>query len=272
MENYSKIHSYISDRTPDQTDNTSIMNDTALSSLDKNAFEPLIPKDVKEEPSIFEVFKSKEYTETIRSIINSIENYSKEIDGYDDYPYFRIQNTCKFIPKLDTASEILSEKQLKELHAHMHYYHQYKNLKLLYSSSKHGISLRSFYQLSEGAKNTILIIKDDNQNVFGAYASDEYRISHTFYGTGETFLFTFYKTDRIHVFHPTGLNDYYIYSDDKQICYGCSDNYFSLCLEKEFLCGYSKYTQTFKNPNLSTSDNFFISKLELWTFQDSSDI
>jgi hypothetical protein len=242
-----------------------------LSLIERDSYEPIEYDDIKTEEAIFEVFKCKEYTDIVSNIITSIDSYYADKDTYDDYPYFRVQNTCKFIPKLNTHSDILSERQLRELHSHLPYYNQYKNLKLVYSLSKDGCYLKTFYTKSEGIKDSILIIKDDNQNVFGVYASEEYKNnSHGFYGTGETFLFTFYKTERIHCFPATGSNDYYIYSDDKILSFGCSDNYFSLSLEKDFLSGYTKTTQTFKNPPLSLKENFFISKMELWTFWDNS--
>jgi hypothetical protein len=242
-----------------------------LSLIEKDSYEPIEYDDMKNEEAIFEVFKCKEYTDIVSNIIQSIDSYYADSDTYDDYPYFRVQNTCKFIPNLNTKSDILSERQLRELHSHLPYYNQYKNLKLAYSLSIDGCYLKTFYTKLEGIKNSILIIKDDNQNVFGVYASEEYKNnSHGFYGTGETFLFTFYKTERIHCFPSTGFNDYYIYSDDKILSFGCSDNYFSLSLEKDFLCGYTKSTQTFKNPPLSLKENFFVSKMELWTFWDNA--
>jgi hypothetical protein len=257
----------------DNTQTTNINTNTSskMSIFEKDNFEPIEYSDIKEEEAIFEVFKSKDYTEIVSNIIQSIDNYYQDAETYDDYPYFRVQNTCKFIPKVNTPSEILSERQLRELHAHLPYYHQYKNLKLVFSTSKDGCSLKTFYAKGDEVSNSILLVKDDNQNIFGVYASEEFKCnSHGFYGTGETFLFTFYKTERIHCFPSSGVNDYYIYSDDKIICFGCSDNYFSLSLEKDFLSGYTKSTQTFKNPPLSLKDNFFISKLEVWTFDGNN--
>jgi hypothetical protein len=237
--------------------------------IDKENFQPIEYEDVKNEPSVFEIFKSKDYTDVIHNVVQSIDNFYQDSESYDDYPYFRIQTSTKFIPKLDKTSEILSERQLKELHTHLPYYHKYKNLRLIYTMSKDGCSMKTFYYKSEGIKNSILLVKDDNQNVFGAFISEEFRSNpQGFYGTGETFLFSFFKSERIHCFPSTGLNDYYIYSDDKRVCFGCSDNYFSLSLENEFMTGYTKTTQTYKNPPLSTKENFFISKLELWTFQE----
>ncbi len=240
-----------------------------MSQIEKDSYEPIEYEDVKNEEAIFDVFLSPDYTETMSNIVQSIENYYQENENYDDYPYFRVQNTCKFIPKLNTDSEILSERQLRELHANLPYYNQYKNLKLLYSTARDGYYKKTFYTKAERAMNTILLIKDDSGNVFGAYASEEYKNNtHGFYATGETFLFTYFKTDRIHCFHSTVLNDYIIYSDEKILSFGCSDDYFSLSLEKDYLCGYSRTTQTFKNPPLSSKESFFVKVLELWTFSD----
>ncbi len=79
-------------------------------------------------------------------------------------------------------------------------------------------------------------------------------------------MFTFYKDNIINVFNATEKNEYYMYCDDDQICFGCSDDYFSLCLCNNFLEGYSKKTQTYDNECLTNSDKFTIYKLELWGF------
>lgn len=108
------------------------------------------------------------------------------------------------------------------------------------------------------------MIKDDSENVFGVYCTEQLKIGNHFYGSGESFLFSFYKTEKIHCFHTTGYNDHFMYSDEKILAFGCSDNYFSLNIQDDFLNGYSKTTQTFNNAMLSDKEKFFISKLELW--------
>lgn len=83
---------------------------------------------------------------------------------------------------------------------------------------------------TEDYKNTIVAIKDDEQNVkispkqvFGAFVSEAFKNKdNNFYGTGETFLYTFYKGERIHTYQSTGLNEYYVYSDNNMLCFGCS--------------------------------------------------
>lgn len=266
--NYTKLGNTISTSEDNQSDSRYEIN---VTQLEKDSFEPIEYEDVKNEPAIFEAFKAKEYTDIVSGVLKSIDNYYKDTDTYDDYPYFRVQNTCKFIPSLSQKSEILSERQLRELHAHLPYYHQYKNFKLVYKPNRDGWNMRTFYDRIEGSKNSILVVKDDSGNVFGAFVSEEYQHLHKkeFYGTGETFIFTFFKSERIHCFPSTGLNDYYIFSDYSTLSFGCSGEYFSLSFENDFLKGYSRTTETFKNPNLTGSDNFFVKNLELWTFEGS---
>ena len=77
---------------------------------------------------------------------------------------------------------------------------------LIYSSNQHGISLTTFYTRSEKYEPTILVIKTTEKEVFGAYCSttwatrnekdDQGRRQH-YFGTGETFLFTFATGIRI---------------------------------------------------------------------------
>ena len=130
--------------------------------------------------------------------------------------------------------------------------------------------LKTLINKTEEYQNTILIVKDDENNVFGAYASEAFELSGNFYGTGETFLFSFFKEDRIHVYNSTGINENYIYGDQKQLAFGCSDDYFSLTLENDLYDGYSRMTQTYKNQRLNgNKDKFIIIKLEVWTFHNN---
>jgi hypothetical protein len=106
-------------------------------------YENLPEVDIKNEDSIFEVFKINEYDTIMTQIVKSIDNYYHNMEAFDDYPYFRVQNTVQFIPKLNTKSEILTDKMLKQIHSHLPYYHQFKNLKLVFSISQHGTSIKT---------------------------------------------------------------------------------------------------------------------------------
>ena len=217
--------------------------------------------------SKFEIVKHPEYDKTIPQMMESIDNYNLTKKETENYPYFTSQNSLQYLPKLNIPSDIFSIVQLKELHSKLPYYHQYTNLKRIFSISVDGCALRTFYSKCEGISNSVLVVKDNENNIFGAYASDTFSPQCQFYGTGECFLFSFFKENRIHVYNSTGKNDHYMYCDHEQICFGCSDDYFSLALTNDFLDGYSKETQTYDNECLTKSDKFTIVKLELWGFE-----
>ena len=231
-------------------------------------FEPIKYLESEKINSIFEITKSPDWEKTIQEILEAVEKYQTGKQSQtDNYPYFTSHNTAQYLPKLNIPSEIFSSIQLKELHSKLPYYHQYTNLKRVFSISVDGCALRSFYDKCEKVNNSILVLKDEDGNIFGGYASEAWSPKYTFYGTGECFLFTYYKENRINIFSSTGQNDHYMYGDDEQICMGCSDDYFSLSLRNNFLDGYSKSTKTYNNESLNNKDKFTIVKLELWTFE-----
>ena len=229
-------------------------------------FEPVKYIESEKINSLFEIYKSPEWDKTVPQIMDLVDKCK---DGKEEgiYPYFTRQNAVQYLPKLNVPTEIFTNIQLKELHSKLPYYHQYTNLKRIFSISVDGCALRSFYNKCEGVNNSIIAVKDDEGNVFGAYASEAFKPKFTFYGTGECFLFTFYKDNRIKIFNSTGQNDHYMYGDNDQICFGCSDDYFSLALTNDFLSGYSKATKTYDNESLNKRDKFTIVKLELWGFE-----
>ena len=65
-----------------------------------------------------------------------------------------------------------------------------RSLTLIYSMQLHGSSLNTFYERSTaGFGNAqILVIRDTDDNIFGAFTSEPFRKNSGFYGNGETFL------------------------------------------------------------------------------------
>ena len=238
-----------------------------INTASKN-YEEIKYKDLSSLPNYsIEIEKSSEYDEIIPDIMSSVDLF-KTGKTTQYYPYFIPDNSLHYLPKLNTPSEILNSMQLKQLHAHFPDYHKYSQLILHFSISIDGCLLKSFYNRCKdrNINNSLLVIKDSENNIFGAYASDMFKPSDIFYGNSECFLFTFYKENKINVYNATNKNEHYMYCDDEQICFGCSDDYFSLCLKNNFLNGYSQKTQTYDNECLTNSEKFTITKLELWGF------
>ena len=78
---------------------------------------------VKDEDEDLIKIKTKDnYENIISNLKNNIFSFIINIKIYNDYPYFRIENTTKYIPKLSKPSKILTDKKLIEIHSHLLYY------------------------------------------------------------------------------------------------------------------------------------------------------
>lgn len=69
--------------------------------------------------------------------------------------------------------------------------YQYKNWDLVFNPSHDGVSFGTFYLKAQNYNPTFMLIRDTKQNVFGVFASQIWRDGNEFYGTGETFVFSF---------------------------------------------------------------------------------
>lgn len=89
-------------------------------------------------------------------------------------------------------SEILNEKSFWQLAEFFPAAAKFGRLELFYSTAKNGFSLRSLFRIMEGLEDeiraTLLIIKDQENQVFGAILNCPIRPSRDFYGNGECLL------------------------------------------------------------------------------------
>ena len=215
------------------------------------------------------IIKDLEWENTINPILDSIENFNENLINYGDYPYFKKEKIINFIPMLTPPSKILNENQIKEIHKNLPYYNQYENWNKIFSINENGHNFKTFYNIIKNYKNLIFIIKDEQKNVFGSFSNEIFQINK-FFGTPETFLFTFYfQKNKISVYNSTKKNENYVFYNNEILAFGCSDNFFSLTIEKDFSQGYSKYTKTFNNKSLcGPKEKFTIFELEVYSFGD----
>lgn len=137
----------------------------------------------------------------------------------------------------------------------------------LYSIDVDGVSLSTFYKNMHGHTATILIFQDTNNYKFGWYAASDWEVKKHYYGTGESFLFTFKDTEEeIKVYKWSGVNDYIQYSDESSLGMGGQKGKFSLFIRKNFYYGSSHKWETFNNEILSSSEDFECTKFEVWGF------
>jgi hypothetical protein len=140
--------------------------------------------------------------------------------------------------------------------------------KLLYRMSEHGVSMNTFYKLVGGAPATLVIVEDENHHKFGAMVHENWEQRTKFYGSSETFLFTFRDTDNITHWEATGKNEMYQYSDHKCIGFGggTDSGRFALYLGDNMYRGNSSRTACFENDVLSSRPEFACVQLEVWGF------
>ncbi|XP_020381613.2 oxidation resistance protein 1-like [Rhincodon typus] len=137
---------------------------------------------------------------------------------------------------------------------------------LIYSTAKHGMSLKTLYRSMTGIDTPmLLVIKDSDGQIFGALASEPFKVSDCFYGTGETFLFTFYPEFKI--FKWTGDNMFFIKGDMDSLAFGGGGGEIGLWLDGDLYHGRSHSCKTFDNCILSKREDFYVQDIEIWAFE-----
>jgi hypothetical protein len=94
--------------------------------------------------------------------------------------------------------------------------------------------------------------------------SNTLRFSHSFYGTGETYLFTFYPFFK--KFGWSGENMFFIKCNEDSFGVGCSSGIFGLWLDGELWHGRTQPCATFKNDVLGSREDFIVRIIEVWSF------
>ncbi|XP_028946947.2 uncharacterized protein [Malus domestica] len=142
---------------------------------------------------------------------------------------------------------------------------------LLYSTSKHGISLRTLIRQSAELSGPCLLIVGDRQGaVFGGLLEGPLKptAKRKYQGTNQTFVFTtIYGEPRL--FRPTGANRYYYMCLNDMLALGGGGNY-ALSLDGDLLSGTSGPSETFGNSCLAHNAEFELKNVELWGFTHAS--
>lgn len=152
--------------------------------------------------------------------------------------------------------------------------HDVQEWKLLYHSSLHGQSFNTFLgNVTNGDAQTVLVIKDTEGSIYGAYASQPWERHSDFYGDMKTFLFKLYPEASI--FRPTGANknlqwcavNFTSESIPNGIGFGGKPHHFGLFLSASFDQGHSFTSSTFTGPPLSKTNRFRPEVIECWGIQ-----
>ncbi|XP_074846715.1 nuclear receptor coactivator 7 isoform X6 [Carettochelys insculpta] len=170
------------------------------------------------------------------------------------------------LPVLKHHSALLENMHIEQLARYLPARVQGYPWRLAYSTLEHGTSLKTLYRKSASLDNPVLlVIKDMDNQIFGAYATHPFRCSDHYYGTGETFLYTF--SPNFKVFKWSGENTYFINGDISSLELGGGGGRFGLWLDADLYHGRSNSCSTFNNDILSKKEDFIIQDVEVWTFE-----
>ncbi|XP_035941352.1 nuclear receptor coactivator 7 isoform X5 [Halichoerus grypus] len=186
----------------------------------------------------------------------------------------RRKSTCSYyedddevaLPVLQPLSALLENMHIEQLARRLPARVQGYPWRLAYSTLEHGTSLKTLYRKSASLDSPVLlVIKDMDNQIFGAYATHPFKFSDHYYGTGETFLYTF--SPNFKVFKWSGENSYFINGDISSLELGGGGGRFGLWLDADLYHGRSNSCSTFNNDILSKKEDFIVQDLEVWTFE-----
>ncbi|PRW57748.1 nuclear receptor coactivator 7-like isoform X2 [Chlorella sorokiniana] len=171
------------------------------------------------------------------------------------------------MPALSEASSLLSDEHVRALAAAVPARYRQARWTLLYSTARDGISLQTLLRNAGRRAPTVLVVRDFQRHVFGAYCSEPWRLDKRFFGTGETFVFTleprraawFWWWRRMAKEH----NDYFQFCSNEAIAVGGSGGY-ALWLDADLTRGLSRNCTTFGNSSLAGQEEFQVGTVELW--------
>ncbi|XP_064078720.1 GTPase-activating protein skywalker-like isoform X4 [Macrobrachium nipponense] len=157
---------------------------------------------------------------------------------------------------------------------------------LIYTTEEHGCSLTTFFQRVEKHEPTLMCIRTTNDHVFGAYCStawaqrnitDEYGNRQTYFGTGESFLFSLRPTVAKYQWvgitqqqEEAGISnlkhsaELFMHGDSNMITIG-GGNGNGIMLDQELRFGKTENCETFNNPPLTPDADFEVKVIEVYS-------
>nr|XP_055041722.1 nuclear receptor coactivator 7 isoform X1 [Misgurnus anguillicaudatus] len=179
---------------------------------------------------------------------------------------FEDEEPLDLLPVLMDPSVLLEDTHIEKLATRLPARVQGYPWRLAYSTEVHGTSLKTMYRnLLEIDSPVLLVIRDMDNQIFGAFSTHPFRVSEHYYGTGETFLYTF--CPEIKVFRWSGENSYFVKGNLDSLQIGGGGGRLGLWLDADLYHGTTSRCSTFHNLLLSSKQDFIVQNLEVWAFE-----
>ncbi|KAL1444505.1 hypothetical protein MTO96_029816 [Rhipicephalus appendiculatus] len=173
----------------------------------------------------------------------------------------------------DFHSEILSREQMCLLWNWLPPRITTLQPELIYSTNEHGSSLTNFYVHTDTWEPTVLVVLTARGERFGAYCSTRWlERKQAYFGTGETFLFTFSPAAKRFAWIGVGATrdvphsaKLFMSANQNMILVG-GGNGMGLYIDQSLENGRTEHCDTFDNTPLGASNDFVVNILEVIGF------
>ena len=141
-------------------------------------------------------------------IVDQVQNEEMKFRPARYSPSLAILDSLpEFIPITKDESDVINTAKRRIVSYFLPPLIRMREWRLLFSINSDGVSLNTFYARLKNRDNTVLLIKDEQGNIFGAYCCEAWHMSNYFYGRGESFVFSFHNEDDLQVYMWTGHDE-----------------------------------------------------------------
>ena len=166
---------------------------------------------------------------------------------------------------LDTKSMILSEDLISQIYSQLPSNAQICRWEKIFCSSDDGYSLQNFYRkVAQFKEPFLLIISDEQDDIFGGFLTCTPRISDSFIGSGKMWLFSVEKK-KIRICRWSGKNDFFFQGQQSCFTIGSSNGKFGLYVDSDLNNGRIQSCETFVAWPKEEKD-FVVKYFECWHF------
>lgn len=177
------------------------------------------------------------------------------------------------LPKMEGQTELLKDDDIRLLCKNLRP-DCTKKWKLLFNTTKHGLSFNRFMAHCCDHGPTIVLLRDKSGYVFGGFAAVEWKKSGKFFGSPDCFLFRLLPEPG--VWRSCGDNENYMWLNHgtetlyNGVGMGGQMDFFAWCLDDFFETGHCRGnpSSTFRNPQLSEKTEFQLDFAEVWEVKE----
>ncbi|CAK4088780.1 unnamed protein product [Aphanomyces euteiches] len=134
---------------------------------------------------------------------------------------------------------------------------------IAYSLAQHGASLDTLHRRVRHKRPTLIVVETSDGDIFGAFTATPWVVSHSFYGSGECFVFTCHP--KFESFTWKGKDSMFMFSNESVLAMGGGGG-FAWGLNADLSRGTSARSLTFENRCLTKRSEFEVVNCEVWEF------